>query len=128
MNDLKIRAFVMCSGERYSLLVDRLSGVPVYAPNLYLTTQVRNASLSHAALSVYASHLLVLHRFCLTLRIDLKSRLMTRQFLVDAELESLHDFCSYRFSVSDPCHTYRQTTASFSVASLASSCHGNNAS
>jgi hypothetical protein len=53
MNDLKIRAFVMDSGERYSLLVDRLTGLPVYAPNLFLTTQVRNASLSHAALAAY---------------------------------------------------------------------------
>lgn len=98
MNDLKIQAFVMDSGERYSLLVDRLTGVPVYAPNLFLTTQVRNASLSHAALAAYASHLLVLHRFCLTRHIDLKSRLMTRQFLVDAEIDSLRDFCSYRFN------------------------------
>jgi integrase len=98
MNDLKIRAFVMHSGERYSLLVDRLTGVPVYAPNLYLTSQVRNASLSHAALSAYASHLLVLHRFCLIRHIDLKSRLMTRQFLVDAEIDSLRDFSSYRFN------------------------------
>jgi integrase len=98
MNDLKIRTFVMRSGERYCVLVDRLTGAPVYAPNLFLTSQVRNASLSFAAMSAYASHLLVLHRFCLTRHIDLKSRLMTRRFLVDAEIDSLRDFCSYRFS------------------------------
>jgi hypothetical protein len=55
INDLKIWAFVMRAGERYSLLVDRLTGLPVYAPNLFLTIQVRNANLSHAALSAYAS-------------------------------------------------------------------------
>ncbi len=46
MFDLRVRSFVMQSGERHCLVIDRKSGVPLYAPNLFLTTQVRNASLS----------------------------------------------------------------------------------
>ncbi|WP_262420567.1 hypothetical protein [Pantoea vagans] len=34
--------FVMDSGERYCMVVDRSYGLPEYFPNLFLTTQIRN--------------------------------------------------------------------------------------
>ena len=47
---ISIKSFVMNSGERYCLLVDHDTGLPLYNPNLYVTTQVRNRSLSYSAM------------------------------------------------------------------------------
>jgi len=58
----KQKAFVMGSGERYCLLVER-SGLPLYYPNLYITTQVRNKSLSFSAMESTLSGISVLNRF-----------------------------------------------------------------
>jgi hypothetical protein len=46
----RIKSFILQSGERYCLLVDSASGAPLYYPNLLVTTQIRNNSLSLAAM------------------------------------------------------------------------------
>ena len=38
----RVTTFVMDSGERYCMVVDRASGLPMYYPTLFLTTQIRN--------------------------------------------------------------------------------------
>lgn len=40
----------MKSGERYCLLVDRKAGIPLYYSNLFVTTKIRNDSLSVSAM------------------------------------------------------------------------------
>ena len=40
----------MNSGERYCLLIDSDSDLPLFYPNLYVTTQIRNKSLSYSAM------------------------------------------------------------------------------
>ena len=54
MDELKlkyrIKTFIMQSGERYCLLIDRTTGTPLYYPNLYVTTQIRNNGKSVAAM------------------------------------------------------------------------------
>ena len=86
----------MDSGERYCLVVDRSSGLPLYYPNLYLTTQLRNRSVAFATLEAEASHLVVLLRFLARRGIDLESRFSTKQFLKDFELDALRDFTQRR--------------------------------
>lgn len=98
MNGLKVRSFVMRSGERFCLLVERQTGVPAFAPNLFLMTQVRNASLSAAALVAYAGHIKVLHDFLAGYHIDIAQRIHNHEFLRDPELDALRDWCAYRFS------------------------------
>jgi hypothetical protein len=44
------KSFVMQSGERYCLLFDKTAGMPLFYPNLFVTTQVRNQSNSVAAM------------------------------------------------------------------------------
>jgi len=58
-----IKTFVMNSGERYCLLVDVPSSIPLYYPNLFITTQIRNRSLSYSAMEASLGGISVLMRF-----------------------------------------------------------------
>jgi len=46
----RTQGFVLEDGERYCLLVAPDSGLPLFYPNLFVTTQVRNRSLSVASM------------------------------------------------------------------------------
>lgn len=93
-----ISRFVMDSGERYCLVVDRSTGLPLYYPNLYLTTQLRNRSVASATIEAEATHLVVLLRFLDRRGIDLETRILKRQFLKDFELDALRDFTQRKLS------------------------------
>ncbi len=43
--NFSVNAFVIDSGERYCLVVDRSSNLPEYYTNLFLTTQMRNRGM-----------------------------------------------------------------------------------
>ena len=58
-----IKSFVMESGERYCLLVDGYSGLPLFYPNLFVTTQVLNRSLSYSTMESALSGISVLLRY-----------------------------------------------------------------
>ena len=96
---LKVRLLVMSSGERHSLLVDAATGLPVYSPNLFLTSQIRNAGRSHASVASYASCLVILYRFISERRIDLSERFRQLLFLTDSEIDALRDFCKTNFDL-----------------------------
>ncbi len=87
-----VSRFVMDSGERYCLVMERSTRLPLYYPNLYLTTQLRNKSDAFATIEAEASHLVVFLRFLDQRRIDLEARLIKRQFLRDFEIDALRDF------------------------------------
>ena len=71
--DYGTSVFVMDSGERYCLVIDKATGLPVFHPNLFLTTQVRNTkSNSFSSLLSAASSLVVLLRFLNRRGIDLE--------------------------------------------------------
>lgn len=112
-NELKVRLLVLSSGERYSVLVDRSSGLPVIAPNLYLTSQVRNADLSHASLAAAAGCLVVLYRFCHQREIDLEARFRAKKFFDLAELDALRDFCRENFASSQSANSNARGTPKF---------------
>lgn len=93
----KITNFVMGSGERYCLLVDRKSRLPPYYPNLYVTTQIRNRSLSTSAMESALSAINVLLTFFDERGIDIEARFLKREFLLPHELDSIRDFCQLSF-------------------------------
>lgn len=95
MNSVQ-KTFVMESGERYCLLVDHV-GQPLYYPNLYLTTQVRNRSLSFSAMESALSGISVLNKFLNERGEDIQLRFHERRFLDDSELDALKDFCQIKF-------------------------------
>lgn len=95
--DLSVRSFVLSTGERYSLVVDRRSGVPIHSPSLYLTCRVRNSSKSHATMAASAGCLVILLRFCADFGIDLEERFRAQHYLEYFEVEAFRDFCTYNF-------------------------------
>ncbi|WP_114418023.1 site-specific integrase [Marinospirillum perlucidum] len=93
-----VSSFVFDTGERYSLMVSKESGLPVYYPNLYLMTQLRNRSVSSSTLAAEAAHLVGLYSFCKRQEIDLESRLRNQECLSVQEIDHLRDFCQKNLS------------------------------
>jgi integrase len=90
------RSFVMESGERYCLLLDQ-SGLPLYFPNLYVTTQVRNRSLSFSAMESTLNGISVLNRYLEERDENLEVRFYEGRFLDDSELDAIRDYCQIKF-------------------------------
>lgn len=88
----------MDSGERYCLLVNADSGVPLFYPNLFITTQVRNASLSFASMESALSSMSVLLKFCDERKIELVERLSSGVFFQLSEVDALADYCQFNLS------------------------------
>lgn len=93
----RIKGFVMQSGERYCLLLDKATGMPLYYPNLFVTTQVRNNSNSVAAMESALSGVNVLLSFCDEREIDLSERFLKREFFTLGELDAIRDYCQQSF-------------------------------
>jgi integrase len=87
-----VTRFAMDSGERNCLVVEHSNGLPLFYPNLYLTTQLRNRSVALATMEAEASHLVVLLRYLDRRGIDLELRFTEKQFFKDYELDDLRDF------------------------------------
>lgn len=83
------------SGERSCVIVDDL-GMPLYYPNLYLTTQVRNKSNSASTLTNSAGHLGAFLQVMEEYQIDLVARLSEGKVLDPHEVESLRGILQRR--------------------------------
>ncbi len=92
-----VSRFVMDSGERYCLVVDRSTGLPIYYPNLFLVTQLRNKSDAFSTIEAAAWNLVVLLRFLDERNIDLEQRFLKKDFLKIHELDALRDFCQRKW-------------------------------
>lgn len=91
----------MADGERYCLLVDAKSGVPLFHPNLFVTTQVRNPQLSTASMEAALAAINVLLTFCDQRGIDLEGRCLRRRLFTVGELDALRDECQKYFAKQD---------------------------
>ncbi|WP_260604626.1 hypothetical protein [Pectobacterium polaris] len=87
-----VTTFVMDSGERYCMLVARSSGLPVYYPTLFLTTQTRNKGDAFSTMLAAASNLVMLLRFVDSRGINLEQRFLSKDFFKPHELDDLRDF------------------------------------
>lgn len=109
-NGYNTTTFLMDSGERYCLIIDQSTDLPVYYPNLFITTQIRNRSDSFSTMMSAAANLIVLLRFLDSRNIDLKERVLSKQFLKINELDDLRDFTQQKFARN----TKETTVSSFS--------------
>lgn len=87
----------MTSGERYCLLVDALSGLPLFYPNLFVTTQSRNRSLSYSSMEATLSSLSVLLRYLEERGEKIENRFQKGDLFKEHELDALRDFCQIKF-------------------------------
>lgn len=84
----KTKQFVFADGERACILVD-LHGMPLFYPNLFLTTYARNRSLSASSVTNLGGHLCAFLQAMEEARIDLFSRLPLGYVLEPFEVEAL---------------------------------------
>lgn len=94
--NLSIQTFIKSDGERYCLLVDSIAGLPLFYPNLFMTTQIRNASLSFSAMESALVAISVLLRFAEDAKIDLNERFGRKDYLLMHEVEALADYCQLK--------------------------------
>lgn len=87
----------MESGERYCLLVNSFSGTPLFYPNLFVTTQVRNKSLSNSAMEAALSGISVLLRYMDARGEILEDRFCKEIYFQDFELDAIRDYCQRKF-------------------------------
>ncbi|MEK6202437.1 MAG: site-specific integrase [Psychrobacter sp.] len=116
-DSFRTTSFSMSSGERYCLVIDRVTELPIYYPNLFITTQLRNKSDSFSTMLSAANNIAILLRFLEDRNINLEERILGRDLFETYELDDLRDFTQQRFSkvadegvVSSITHYMRLTT------------------
>lgn len=87
-----IKTVVMCDGERYATLVDQ-AGIPLFYPTLYITTQLRNRSLSYSTLVNEAGAINVLLQLFHERGIDIHKRMEEGKLLKEHEIDAMRDRC-----------------------------------
>lgn len=84
--------FILKSSERYCIITDHSTNLPVYYPNLFITSQIRNKNDSVSTMVSSASCLILLLNFLNSRKIDLIERIYSKDFLSISELDDLRDF------------------------------------
>lgn len=97
MCSICVDSFMFENGERYCHVVNKDTGEPLYYPNLYITTQVRNRSESISTMKVIAGSISLLYRFFMRKNINIDERIQKRIFLAPHEIEDLIEFTSFNF-------------------------------
>ncbi|WP_024669049.1 site-specific integrase [Pseudomonas tremae] len=88
---LAIRRFKGESGERFAILVDEF-GMPLFYPALYVTAQMRGASLSINTIDNALSALKAMYAWQSYYGLNLESRFKRSELLVGHEVHALRDF------------------------------------
>lgn len=97
MSSIYVDSFMLENGERYCHVVNKKTGEPLYYPNLYITTQVRNRSESISTMKVIAGSISLLYRFFMRKGINIDERIQKRIFLANHEIDDLIEFTSFNF-------------------------------
>lgn len=97
MCSICVDSFMFENGERYCHVVNKDTGEPLYYPNLYITTQVRNRSESISTMKVIAGSISLLYRFFMRKNINIDERIKKKVFLAPHEIEDLIEFTSLNF-------------------------------
>ena len=93
MKKTSINTFIMSSGERFCLVLDKETVVPLFNPTLYITTQVRNQSDSISTVELVAGAISLFCNFLFDRNIDIEGRLRTGENLAIHEIDALRDYC-----------------------------------
>tara|TARA_R110001606_G_scaffold210272_4_gene357767 strand:- start:522 stop:1838 length:1317 start_codon:yes stop_codon:yes gene_type:complete len=91
---LQVKSNRFLGGEEYPLLVDTISGLPLWYPTLYATTQFRNKSSSSSSINANLQAIRFLLDWAQNLPqpIDLKQRFLAKNWLLESERESIKAF------------------------------------
>jgi len=104
--DTKIRVLVRSDGERLPVLLDRVTGQPLFDPTVYVVSQLRGraANTIHQRLAA----LQVLFRFCAARGVNLARRVETGQLFAAYELDALVAMASAQAEVGPRRNRFRK--------------------
>ncbi|EOL1043299.1 tyrosine-type recombinase/integrase [Escherichia coli] len=93
----KVKKFIMSSGERGCLILDKKSNLPTYYQNLFLTTDIRNRGATASTMEIVATNLLIFSDFLDGRGIDIIERVELKKYLSVAEIDDLVRYAKQRF-------------------------------
>ncbi|EOR5455804.1 tyrosine-type recombinase/integrase, partial [Escherichia coli] len=91
------KKFIMSSGERGCLILDKKSNLPTYYQNLFLTTDIRNRGATASTMEIVATNLLIFSNFLDGRGIDIIERVELKKYLSVAEIDDLVRYAKQRF-------------------------------
>ncbi|EID9164211.1 tyrosine-type recombinase/integrase, partial [Escherichia coli] len=92
-----VKKFIMSSGERGCLILDKKSNLPTYYQNLFLTTDIRNRGATASTMEIVATNLLIFSNFLDGRGIDIIERVELKKYLSVAEIDDLVRYAKQRF-------------------------------
>ncbi|MGY3115334.1 integrase [Pantoea eucalypti] len=96
MERFGIKTFKMKNGERYCIIKNKKTGIPLFYPCLFITTQLRNSNESIKTIETQAGCIALFYRFLFIRNIDIEERIQTARFLDNNEIDLLRDFVGKR--------------------------------
>lgn len=93
MKKASINTFIMNSGERYCMILDKETGIPLYYPTLYITTQIRNKSNSISTVELVAGSISLFCNFLSERDINIEERIHSGKNMSIHEIDALRDYC-----------------------------------
>lgn len=88
-----VRTLLTPSGERLPILLNRSTGTPVYYPNLYVLTVLRQTNRASATIERALREISVLLDFLATEGIDLDERMSSGRLFTLGEIDGLARYC-----------------------------------
>lgn len=92
MKKIGTHLFLMDSGERFCVVLDKTTGVPLHYPNIYLINEYRNCGKSISTIELVGASISMLYNFLSDMGIDLVDRILSQSFLSINEIDALRDF------------------------------------
>ncbi|EBX8911922.1 TPA: site-specific integrase [Salmonella enterica subsp. enterica serovar Agoueve] len=89
MYKINTERFLLDSGERYCIVVNKETGIPLYYPTLYLTTQIRNSGHAIATVESRAVDISLFYRFLENEYIDIETQILKGIFLSGTDIDRL---------------------------------------
>ena len=97
MSKYRIVPIQFDDGERYRLLVEKETGIPLWYPNLYVTTQVRNSSKSVATMDLCLRSIKVWLEYCDSFQIPWEEQVESGRLFSPPQIEGLRNFAQRKF-------------------------------
>jgi len=93
MNPYIVKPIVFESGERFHVLQDRATGLPLFEPMMFVVSVPRTKGLASATVKQVLSSIMVLQLALDQMNVDIEARLLEGRMLDLNEVESVIGFC-----------------------------------
>lgn len=90
-----VRTLLAPSGERLPILLDRSTGMPVFYPNLYVLTELRQTNRASATIERALRELAVLLDYLVDIGVDLNERMREGRLFFPGEIDGLARHCRH---------------------------------